>query len=516
MWTQHKLSDEVVNLRCIGEADVGDAYLGWLHDEEVVRFLEVRHTQPHSGEDIKSFVRSMIGSSVDLLMGIFVGGGKHVGNIKLTVVSKISQRAEIGILIGDKSCWGQGIATRAIRLLTEYAVCHLGMRKITAGCYAPNLGSQKAFLKAGYLAEGVLKDHWEFEGGRVDELLFGYSAAVDSGTVRTLGTMPEMLVFIGGGELMLDAIEMARRRGFGARAILAPRHAAEMLPDGRTMVEALAVAGVDYAVVVSPDEIIGHDLLRLNMGRKMALCFGPAWVFPNALLAKFECGMFNYNGIPVPEYLGGAHFTWQILNGDRQSGCFIQRVTADLDRGGIVFHRFQDIPNTARVPADYFYWNRKFGRTFLEDYFDSLARGSLPVETSFESVAGRRLYFPRLNTRENGWIDWDWSGEAILSFCNAFDAPYVGASTYYEGRWVHLRGARMITGASVRRFHPYCSGLIVAVGHGDASIATSAGLLLIERIVCANSGVPISVVQGHRFHTDSERLRAARSFRPYY
>jgi RimJ/RimL family protein N-acetyltransferase/methionyl-tRNA formyltransferase len=516
VWTPHKLSDEVVSLRCISEADVGATYLGWLHDKEVIRFLEVRHAPPRTEEDIKSFVRSLIRNSVDLLMGIYLDDGdKHVGNIKLSVVSESSQRAEIGILIGDKSCWGRGVASRAIRLMTDYAVRHLGIRKISAGCYAPNIGSRKAFLKAGYLAEGVLKDHWVLDGRRVDELLFGYSAVADSGPAHKPESMSEMLVFIGGGELMLDAVEMAKRRGFGVCVMLAPRHAAEALADGRAMVEALTAAGVAHAVVASADEIVGHALLA-NPGRKMALCFGPAWVFPNAVLAEFDGGMFNYNGIPIPQYLGGAHFTWQILNGDRQSGSFIQRITADLDRGGIVCHRFQELPETVRVPADYFHWNREFGLAFLEDYFDLLASGISPAETSFESVAGRRLYFPRLNTYQNGWIDWDWTGEAILSFCNAFDTPYVGASTCYEGRRVHLRGARMISEGPVRRFHPYCSGLIVAGGHGDASVATSAGLLLVERIVCAESGEPIAVVQGRRFHTDSEQLQTARRFRPSY
>jgi len=516
MWTSRKLFDGEVSLRCISEADVGDGYLSWLQDEQVVRFLEIRHSPPRSREELKSYVRSLIRSECDLIMGIFINGDMHVGNIKLTILNVNSRLAEIGILVGNKSYWGQGVATRAINLMTTYALGEMGVCKVSAGCYAPNVGSSKAFLKAGYAAEGTLKDHWAFDGGRVDELLFGYSVGGKLEKISSSYKRPKSIVFFGGGELMLDAIEMAKQRGFNVFAVLAPRHANEQLAGGGTLGQELAVAGVKHAVVESVSDIANLLLLKEVQGAIMALCFGPAWIFPVEVLERFNAGMFNFNGIPIPQYLGGAHFTWQILNGDRQSGCFIQRITSDVDRGAIVCHKFYELPESARLPKDYFHYNREFGKEFLVEYFDALVKGSAFTELSFDSMAGRRMYFPRLNTNSNGWIDWSWDGEAIQKFCNAFDAPYAGASTCYEGRRVHLRGAHMPQDIRTDKFHPYCSGLIVAAGHGDITVATTAGLLIIERVICAESGLPVVVVQGGRFHTDHEVLSVARLHRPRY
>ena len=64
--------------------------------------------------------------------------------------------------------------------------------------------------------------------------------------------------------------------------------------------------------------------------------FWAAWIFSDKIIELFNQNIFNYNGIPVPLYLGGAHFTWQILNQSRRGGAFIQRITSDVDRGSVV------------------------------------------------------------------------------------------------------------------------------------------------------------------------------------
>lgn len=50
-----------------------------------------------------------------------------------------------------------------------------------------------------------------------------------------------------------------------------------------------------------------------------------------------------------------------------------------------------------------------------------------------------RLYFPRLLTKDNGWIDWNSSGREMAPFCQAFDEQYQGAATYIKGHEVRLK-----------------------------------------------------------------------------
>jgi RimJ/RimL family protein N-acetyltransferase len=48
------------------------------------------------------------------------------------------------------------------------------LHKLTAGCYDVNEGSRRAFLKAGWIEEGRLREQYECEGKRVDRILLAY------------------------------------------------------------------------------------------------------------------------------------------------------------------------------------------------------------------------------------------------------------------------------------------------------------------------------------------------------
>lgn len=97
--------------------------------------------------------------------------GRHVGNIKLDIAREHS-RGELGLLIGEKTVWGRGIARRAIALISDYAFAALGLAKISAGVYATNIGSQKAFESAGYMREAIRRDHYVDGDKRVDAIYF--------------------------------------------------------------------------------------------------------------------------------------------------------------------------------------------------------------------------------------------------------------------------------------------------------------------------------------------------------
>lgn len=66
-------------------------------------------------------------------------------------------------MIGDREAWGIGVGTAAISTMCSIAKEDLGLRKITAGCYGSNVGSQKAFQNAGFEIEAKRKQHFIFE-----------------------------------------------------------------------------------------------------------------------------------------------------------------------------------------------------------------------------------------------------------------------------------------------------------------------------------------------------------------
>lgn len=135
-----------------------------MNDPEINAFLESRFVE-HGLDDLSRFVEAMAEDRLNLFLGIFLrDGDRHIGNIKLGPVNTHHARAEIGLLIGDRDCWGKGYASEAIAILTDFAFQTIGLRRVGAGAYAENEGSARAFEKAGYRREAVFRDHWWHDG----------------------------------------------------------------------------------------------------------------------------------------------------------------------------------------------------------------------------------------------------------------------------------------------------------------------------------------------------------------
>ena len=156
-------------LKTLDETKVGSAYLSWMNNDEVIKYLEIKHNQPKSITDLVNFVNEINSDDKTLLLGIYL----HIGNIKLGPINSHHNRADIGFIIGDKKYWGQGYSTEAIGALVKFAFNKIGLQKLTAGCYEGNIGSSKALLKAGFTHEATLNSHVILGDKRVNVSIFG-------------------------------------------------------------------------------------------------------------------------------------------------------------------------------------------------------------------------------------------------------------------------------------------------------------------------------------------------------
>lgn len=153
--------------------DVTERYVGWLNDPQINRYLESRFER-HTLDSTRTFVADCAASSKSVLFGIRCKhmDGAHVGNIKIETNARHGL-GEVGILLGEKRVHGRGVATEAIRLAAGVAREELHLRKLTAGCYAGNKGSERAFVKAGFAVEGVRPDHFLLDGRPENLILLG-------------------------------------------------------------------------------------------------------------------------------------------------------------------------------------------------------------------------------------------------------------------------------------------------------------------------------------------------------
>lgn len=129
---------------------------------------------PQDEAAVRGFVEAVNARPDEFLFGIFlVEGERHIGNIKVGPVRAHHAVADVSLLIGARDCWGKGYAAEAIAVLSRHAFAQLGVRKLSASMYAPNEGSRRAFLKAGYREEGVRRGHLVLNGERCDLIELG-------------------------------------------------------------------------------------------------------------------------------------------------------------------------------------------------------------------------------------------------------------------------------------------------------------------------------------------------------
>ena len=160
--------------------DVTDDYVGWLNDPAVRLYTEIAGAETIAS--VRRYVDDTNAAKDAAMWRIVTTHSGYVGNIRLSHIRWRHRRAEVAILIGRRDQWGKGIATEAIRLVTQFAWNRLDLHKLTAGIVAPNVGSRRAFEKAGYTLEAVLRGHCILDEGLCDvHWMTAFAPQSDSG-----------------------------------------------------------------------------------------------------------------------------------------------------------------------------------------------------------------------------------------------------------------------------------------------------------------------------------------------
>jgi RimJ/RimL family protein N-acetyltransferase len=66
---------------------------------------------------------------------------------------------------------GRGIATEALRLLTDWAFAELRLGRVQVFVAPENVRALRLAESAGFRREGVLRSYWEHDGGRIDAVV---------------------------------------------------------------------------------------------------------------------------------------------------------------------------------------------------------------------------------------------------------------------------------------------------------------------------------------------------------
>ncbi|MEM8543741.1 MAG: GNAT family protein [Cyanobacteria bacterium P01_H01_bin.119] len=137
------------------------------NNPNVARYLSASFPHPYTLEDARWWIKtgSTAGGGISKAIeyqGKLVGG---VGIAPLTGWQ--SHVAEIGYWLGE-AYWGQGIATKAVKQISEFAFQELGYQKLYGRVYTYNEASMAVLKKCGYQLEAILKSEICRDGQYLD------------------------------------------------------------------------------------------------------------------------------------------------------------------------------------------------------------------------------------------------------------------------------------------------------------------------------------------------------------
>jgi [ribosomal protein S5]-alanine N-acetyltransferase len=147
-----------------------DALVVHANDAEVARQLRDRFPHPYTRADALRFIDyAVVEATGNLAIEVDGEAVGAIGYIPGTDIERYS--AEIGYWLGRKH-WGRGIATDALRTLTEHLFREENLLRLFAVPFADNAASARVLEKAGYVCEGRLRSSCVKSGVPRDQWMY--------------------------------------------------------------------------------------------------------------------------------------------------------------------------------------------------------------------------------------------------------------------------------------------------------------------------------------------------------
>ena len=127
---------------------------------------------PYALSDARSFLKRNLPANKkgEKLSLAIVINREIVGCVSFENIEK-NHKAELGYWLAEPY-WGRGIASQAVKLITDYGFNKLKLRRIYAYVFIKNLASQRVLIKNGFKKEGLQKKNVIKDGKFMDDIVF--------------------------------------------------------------------------------------------------------------------------------------------------------------------------------------------------------------------------------------------------------------------------------------------------------------------------------------------------------
>jgi ribosomal-protein-alanine N-acetyltransferase len=133
--------------------------------------LRDRFPHPYTARDADEWI-ALVSREDPVTKFAIVVDGAAVGGAGIELGTDVARRsAEVGYWLGE-AYWGRGIATEALRALTDYAWGTFDVCRLHADVFEWNPASMRVLEKAGYTLESRARRAVTKDGHTIDKLVY--------------------------------------------------------------------------------------------------------------------------------------------------------------------------------------------------------------------------------------------------------------------------------------------------------------------------------------------------------
>ena len=253
---------------------------------------------------------------------------------------------------------------------------------------------------------------------------------------------------------------------------------------------------------------------KVSISETLFISLNSRWIFNQNMINFLQGNLLNFHSTRLPFDRGGAYYSWIILKNDRINNQVLHFIDENIDTGKIIFNLNEIVPRNIKIPIDY----EKFDLQQLIKAY-SIFINKINRKESFNLIDQPNYigsYHPRLSSKFNGWINWDYKSLFLERYICAFDQPYEGAKTFINNNEVKIQDVQLHSGELPN--HPFMTGLILRKDKNWLVVATcDENCILISKVLDKNGrNIIAKLKEGDRFYTPIKFIENSKIFRAKY
>lgn len=195
--------------------------------------------------------------------------------------------------------------------------------------------------------------------------------------------------------------------------------------------------------VHQPEKIKDAAAIELVKGLSPDLIIVVAYgkLLPKEMIEAPKYGSINVHASLLPKYRGAAPVQWALMNGEKETGITIMKVTEALDSGEIILQEkveIEKIDNTSTLTKKLF----ECGSKLLLKAVEMIRTG----KARYIKQDGEKVSLAPSLSKEAGIIDWKKSADDIINQIRACD-PWPVANTILNGKMLRIFFAEKVVAA---------------------------------------------------------------------